>query len=72
MSGLCENDTGKLLTQLFHRECLGKLIEGSTCSIVDYKQALVVQLGRASGLKFQCHLTFFEGMSDACDIYKAY
>ena len=59
MNGLCENGTGKPLTHsLFPKERLGLLIEGTTCSIVDFMQAFVVQDGHPSGLLFQCHETF--------------
>ena len=59
MNGLGENGTGKPLTHVyFPGELLGLLIEGTTCSIVDYMQALMVS-GRASGLMFNCHLAFF-------------
>ena len=45
VNGLCENGTGKPPTAFFPRECLGLLIEGTTCFIVDYMQALVVLEG---------------------------
>ena len=46
VKGKCENGTGKPLTHsYFPGERLGLLIEGTTCSIVDYMQALVVQEG---------------------------
>ena len=45
-------------SQSFPRQRLGLLVEGTTCSIIDHMQALMVS-GRASGLKFHCHLTFF-------------
>ena len=43
---------------LFPTERLGLLVEGTTCSIIDNMQALVVS-GRATGLMFHCHITFF-------------
>ena len=54
-------------SQLFPRLGLGLSIEGTTCFIFDNMQALVVSV-MASGLMFQCHLSFinFEGRSDAC------
>ena len=44
-------------SQLFPRERFGLLVEGTTCSIIDNMQALMVS-GKASGLMFHCHLTF--------------
>ena len=46
VKGLCENGTGKPLTHsYFPGNALACFIEGTTCSIVVYMQALVVQEG---------------------------
>ena len=71
MNGLCENGTGKPLTHsYFPGERLGLLIEGTTCSIVDFMQALVVQEGHPALCSFNSgHDTFNLEVSQTHETY---